>query len=150
MTGGDAKVIPTANPDQLSLFKAKQLDAVWTVEPWVSRLETEAGGRVLLEEPDAITTVLVSSAAFLKDQRVLAGKFVAAHRELTDWINNNPEEAQRLVRDELAEETRVKIPPELVAHAWKRIKVTSEIKLDSLDRFRRDAQSVGFLRNAPI
>src|SRR6476659_9320341 len=36
-TGGDAHVLPTANPDQLTLFKQKQLDAVWTVEPWVSR-----------------------------------------------------------------------------------------------------------------
>jgi NitT/TauT family transport system substrate-binding protein len=45
-TGGDAQVLPTANPDQLSLFQRRQLDAVWTVEPWVSRLEAEAGGRV--------------------------------------------------------------------------------------------------------
>ena len=45
-TGGDVQVLPTANPDQLALFKTKQLDAVWTVEPWVSRLETEAGARV--------------------------------------------------------------------------------------------------------
>ena len=47
--GGDAQVVPTANPDQLLLFKQKQLDGVWTVEPWVSLLETEAGGKVLVE-----------------------------------------------------------------------------------------------------
>ena len=35
-TGGDAQVVPTANPDQLALFRSKQLDAVWTVEPWVA------------------------------------------------------------------------------------------------------------------
>ena len=46
-TGGDAQVLPTANPDQLALFQRRQLDAVWTVEPWVSRLELEAGGKVL-------------------------------------------------------------------------------------------------------
>ena len=38
LTGGDVHVIPTANPDQLLLFKQKLVDAVWTVEPWVSRL----------------------------------------------------------------------------------------------------------------
>src|SRR4029077_19468566 len=38
--GGDAQVLPTQNPDQLSLFQEKKIDAVWTVEPWVSRLET--------------------------------------------------------------------------------------------------------------
>ena len=66
-TGGDAQVLPTANPDQLALFQRKQLDAVWTVEPWVSRLELEAGGKILVEEKDAITTVLVSSAKFLAE-----------------------------------------------------------------------------------
>jgi NitT/TauT family transport system substrate-binding protein len=149
LTGGDANVIPTANPDQLNLFKEKQLDAVWTVEPWVSRLESEAQGRVLVEEPEAVTTVLVSSVAFLKDHGPLAAKFAAAHQELTAWILKNPEEAQRLVRDELAEETRVKMAPELIARAWKRITVTSDIETDALERLMRDAQSVGFLRNAP-
>ena len=62
-TGGDAQVIPTQNPDQLSLFQRKQLDAVWTVEPWVTRLEREAGGKVRIDEKTAVTTVLASSAS---------------------------------------------------------------------------------------
>jgi len=73
---------PTENPDQLSLFQSGQLDAVWTVEPWVSRLEA-AGGTVLVDERDSVTTVLVSSAAFLAAQRETARRFVAAHVELT-------------------------------------------------------------------
>ena len=84
--GGDAQVLPTQNPDQLSLFQQKKIDAVWTVEPWVSRLETEAGGKVQVEEPDTATTVLVSSVKFLKEKRDLARKFWQAHRELTEWI----------------------------------------------------------------
>ena len=61
--------------------------------PGSSRLELEAGGRVLVEEKDAITTVLVSSAKFLAQKRDLARRFVAAHRELTEWIRQNPDEA---------------------------------------------------------
>ena len=105
-TGGDVQVLPTANPDQLALFKTKQLDAVWTVEPWVSRLETEAGARVLLEQRDTITTVLVSSVKALAGNRKLVREFGDAHRELTAWIAANPAEAQRLVREELEAETR--------------------------------------------
>src|SRR5882724_11274211 len=48
--GGDVQVLPTANPDQLALFQRRDLDAVWTVEPWVSRLELEAEGKVYLEQ----------------------------------------------------------------------------------------------------
>src|SRR6266513_3224174 len=77
--GGDAQVIPTQNPDQLGLFKAKKVEAVWTVEPWVSRLENEAGGKVLVEEPDTATTVLVSSVKFFAEHSDLAKQFAEAH-----------------------------------------------------------------------
>src|SRR4051812_19866450 len=118
LTGGDAHVVPTANPDQLALFKQKRLDAVWTVEPWVTRLEMEAGGKVLLEESDAVTTVLVSSARFLSDRRGAAARFAGAHAELTDWIRRNPEEAQKMVRAELGAEMRSDISPDLIERAW--------------------------------
>jgi NitT/TauT family transport system substrate-binding protein len=148
-TGGDAFVLPTSNPDQLSLFQSKQLDAVWTVEPWVSRLESEAGGQVLVEEKDAITTVLVSSAGFLSKNRDLLRRFVAAHRELTEWIRQNPEEAQRLIRDELKASFRVDMGPELVARSWTRMKITSDVTLEAFQSFVTSAQQVGFMRGAP-
>jgi NitT/TauT family transport system substrate-binding protein len=148
-TGGDAQVVPTANPDQLSLFKQKQLDAVWTVEPWVSRLESEAGGKVLVDDRGAITTVLVARADVLTAQRELVRKLVAAHRELTDWIKANPAEAQRIAREELEAETHAKFAPELVTSSWNRIVLTSAVTLDALKALISSAQSVGFLRDAP-
>jgi NitT/TauT family transport system substrate-binding protein len=147
--GGDAQVLPTQNPDQLSLFQQKKIDAVWTVEPWVSRLETEAGGKVLVEEPDTATTVLVSSVKFLKENRGLARKFWQAHRELTDWIFHNPAEAQRIVQAELLAETRTQMSSELIVRAWKRIVVTSEIPRASVEAFVANSQKAGFMRTAP-
>jgi NitT/TauT family transport system substrate-binding protein len=148
-TGGDAHVVPTSNPDQLSLFQSKQLDAVWTVEPWVSRLESEAGGKVLVEEKDAITTILVSSAGFLEKNRDLARRFVAAHRELTDWIQKNPDEAQRMAREELQASFRLDMSPELVARAWSRMVITPDTSREAFQSFVTSAQKVGFLRDTP-
>ncbi len=148
LTGGDAQVIPTANPDQLSLFQQRQLDAVWTVEPWVSRLE-EAGGEVLMEEADSVTTVLVTGARFLGSKRGLARRIVAAHEELTAWVQAHPEEAQAAAREELAAETRTEIKPALVARAWSRITLTPRVSRDALERFAAKAREAGFLRSAP-
>jgi NitT/TauT family transport system substrate-binding protein len=148
-TGGDAQVVPTANPDQLLLFKQKQLDAVWTVEPWISRLEQEAGGKVLIDDRDAITTVLVARSDMLTAHKDVAQKFVAAQRELTEWIKANPDAAQDMVRNELDAELHTKFSPDLVASAWKRIVLANDISLDALKRFVTSAQSVGFLRNPP-
>jgi NitT/TauT family transport system substrate-binding protein len=147
--GGDAQVLPTQNPDQLSLFQQKKIDAVWTVEPWVSRLETEAGGKVLVEEPDTATTVLVSSARFLNENHELAKKFWQAHRELTDWILQHPDEAQMIVKAELLAETRSDLSAELIARAWKRIIFTSEIPRASVQAFVTNSQKAGFMRTAP-
>lgn len=148
-TGGDAQVLPTANPDQLALFKSKQIDAVWTVEPWVSRLEQEAGGKVLVDDREAITTVLVASSDMLNKNRNLVAKFVAAHTELTEWIRANPVETKRIVREELEAETRAKFSETLIESSWKRIVLTSHASLDAVKGFIAKAQSVGFLRDAP-
>jgi NitT/TauT family transport system substrate-binding protein len=149
MTGGDAQVVPTANPDQLSLFKTRQIDAVWTVEPWVSRLETEADGKVLVEERDAVTTVLAASTKFLERRRDLARRFVAAHAELTVWIRDNPAEAQRIVRDELVAETRTDVHPDLIARSWNRIVLTDNVPLPALESFVTKSKDAGFLRSVP-
>jgi NitT/TauT family transport system substrate-binding protein len=148
-TGGDAQVLPTANPDQLLLFKQKLLDAVWTVEPWISRLELEASGKVLVDDSAAITTVLASRADFLVNQKELVRKIVAAHIELTEWINKNQAEAQRLAREELIAETRTEVSTELMARSFARIRFTSDISLQVLTAAVESAQSVGFLRGAP-
>ena len=148
-TGGDAFIIPTPNPDQLTLFKNKQLDAVWTVEPWVSRLERDAGGKVLVEQSKDSITVLVSGVKFLKRKRDLAAKFVRAHRELTDWILSHPDEAKQMVRQELAAETKADVSPDLIAQAWKRIVLSNDPSIDEYRHFVADAQRAGFIRSAP-
>jgi NitT/TauT family transport system substrate-binding protein len=147
--GGDAQVIPTQNADQLSLFKRKQLDAVWTVEPWVTRLVTEAGGKIFLEEKDAITTVLVSSVKFLKERHELARRVVDAHRELTDWVKQHPEEAQQMARAELAHEMKQEISAQLVAQSWTRTIPTNEISRAAFEQWVSNAQKAGFMRNVP-
>ena len=147
--GGDAQLLPTQNPDQLSLFKQKKIDAVWTVEPWVSRIEREAGGKVLVEERDTATTVLVSSAKFLNERRELAKKFAQAHAELTDWIQKNPEEAQKLFKAELLAETKNDMAADLLAQAWKRIVFTSETPRASVESFVQNSLKSGFMKNAP-
>ena len=148
LTGGDVAVIPTANADQLPLFQQGKIDAVWTVEPWVSRLELEAGGKVWLEQSEAVTTLLVGRVAFLKNHRLIAEKFCRAHLELTNWLQLHPAEAQGLVRAGLSAEAKREIPAELIASAWRRLKFTDQITAEQLQSLVADAQLAGFMRNA--
>ncbi|MBH0201130.1 MAG: ABC transporter substrate-binding protein [Nitrospira sp.] len=148
-TGGEAFIVPTPNPDQISLFQQRKLDAVWTVEPWVSRLEREAGGKVLLEQSRDSVTVLVSGVKFVKAKSELARKFVQAHRELTEWILSHPEEAKKMVLEELAIETQAKVSVELVNQAWKRIVLHPDVSIEEFQQFVSHAQRAGFMRTTP-
>ena len=145
-TGGDVIVLPTNNSDQLALLQNGGVDAVWTVEPWVTRLEREAKARVFLEDKNIITTWLVSSNKFLGGQRDMVKKIAAANAELTDWMQKNTDEAQKLLIAELKEETRTTFDSDAVAQAWKRIKFTTAVPAELITKAVQDGKDAGFLK----
>lgn len=148
-TGGDAFILPTQNADQLALFQKGELDAAWTVEPWTTRLELEAGAQLLVDDRETNVTILASSSSFLKDQPELAKKLVAAHRELTQWIKDHPVEAKALIKAELKELLKSEPKDELIDKALSRIVLTDEVSRSSLDKMVQSAQTAGFLKDIP-
>ena len=146
---GDCRVAPTPNSMQLQLMKQGDIDACWTVEPWVSRLESMAGARILVQELDVVTTVLVGRVGWLKHHPQEAATLIRAHQELTQWIIDHPEEAQARVVEELTLLTQAPMEPELVRSAWNRLKLTTEIDLPGLKQFVQDAQAAGLLDRVP-
>src|SRR5262249_37920581 len=100
--GGDVQVMPMANPDQLTLFLKKELDAAWAPEPWATRLIREGNGKMFLDERNLwpkgqfIVTNLVVSKKFLAEHPDVVKNLIRANVELTDWINGNLLEAKKL------------------------------------------------------
>jgi NitT/TauT family transport system substrate-binding protein len=98
--GGDVQVVPLANPDQLTLFLKKELDAAWAPEPWATRLIREGNGRLFLDErtlwPNGkfVTASLVVSSKFLHDHPDVVKSWLKAHVELTEWINGHLPESK--------------------------------------------------------
>lgn len=144
LTGGEVQVLPTPNPELLGLFLGAQLDAAWTVEPWVSVLEREGGGRVLLED-DALTTVLAASRALVEGRADLAHRLVEAHAGLTGWVLEHPEEARALVAAELESITRRPAGVETLEGAWPRLHLGAEVEVASFEGLLRDARDVGLV-----
>ena len=144
-TGGDAFVVPTANPDQLDLFKRGQLDGAWTVEPWVSRLELEAGGKMLVPETNVLTTVIAASVKTLAKKAELTRKFLAAHEELTLKIAADAAWAKPAVNAALTKATTRGVPETLLNRAWGRLIFSTEVKLDDFTVMQRQARDAGLL-----
>lgn len=148
MGGGDATIMPTPNPTILQLFSGGGIDAAWTVEPWVSRLELEAGGRMVYSEPKetSVTTVLAMGGHFLANEPELAKALIEAHRELTEWLKANPDEAMQRVREELTRQTRRDFPKAIVERAWPRLVFANDISAGEFESSFSAAREAGFLK----
>ena len=149
--GGDVQVIPMANPDQLTLFLKRELDAAWAPEPWVTRLIKEGSGRLFLDERDLwaqgqfITCHLIVSTKFLRDHPDLVKKWIGAHVELTDWINGHMPEAKKILNQQIQNETGKALPPAELDEAFSRLQVTYDPLRASLLTAAKSSFDAGFL-----
>jgi NitT/TauT family transport system substrate-binding protein len=149
--GGDVQVLPMANPDQLTLFLKKQLDAAWAPEPWATRLIREGNGRLFLDERDLwpnrqfVITNLIVSSKFLREHRDLVKNWVRAQVELTDWINAHLLPAKKLLNEQIQRETAKALPSAIVDEAFTRIEITDDPVRSSLVTSAQSAYESGFL-----
>jgi len=149
--GGDVQVIPMANPDQLTLFLKRELDAAWAPEPWVTRLIKEGSGRLFLDERDLwpqgqfITCHLIVSTKFLRDHPDLVKKWIGAHVELTDWINGHMPDAKKILNQQIQNETGKALPPAELDEAFSRLQVTYDPLRASLLTAAKSSFDAGFL-----
>jgi len=149
--GGDVQVIPLANPDQLTMFLQKQLDASWAPEPWATRLIHEGNAHLFLDERDLwpkgqfVVTNLIVSPKFLREHPDAVKKWLTAHVELTDWINGHLPEAKRILNDQIEKETGKALPASVLDEAFGRLQITYDPLRSSLLTSAKSAFEAGFL-----
>jgi NitT/TauT family transport system substrate-binding protein len=120
--GGDTQIVPAANAELVQLFSRGDVDAAWTVEPWVTRLTTEFGGEILVENKDSIITVLASSKTALSKNKRGIEAFVQSHYLLRDKLLSDKSWHEKLVRDGIGSETRSAAPQaDLISSALGRV-----------------------------
>jgi NitT/TauT family transport system substrate-binding protein len=149
--GGDVSVMPMANPDQLTLFQKKELDAAWAPEPWATRLIKEGNGHLFLDERDLwpkgqfVTAHIIVSTKFLKEHPDVVKNFIRAHVELTDWINSHLPEAKKMLNAQIQAETGKALSPAFLDEAFGRLQVTYDPLRSSLLNSAHSAFEAGFL-----
>ena len=160
LNGGDTQIVPAANAELVLLFSRGDVDAAWTVEPWVTRLTTEFGGEILVENKDSIITVLASSKTALSKNKRGVEAFVQSHYLLRDKLLADKSWHEKLVQNGIGSETRTVVPSaELVVSALNRVVLDSREE-DATRKLRltaaftqslKDSQASGLLNgDAPI
>jgi NitT/TauT family transport system substrate-binding protein len=149
--GGDVQIVPLANPDQLTMFLKKDLDAAWAPEPWATRLIHEGNGRLFVDErslwPNGqfVIGLLVVNTKFLKAHPDLVKNWIRANVDLTDWINAHPQEAKKLLNHQIQTETGKALAPAILDEAFSRLQITCNPLHSALTTAAQQAFDDGFL-----
>lgn len=148
--GGDVSIVPQENAQILETFAAGEIDGAWVPEPWATRMR-EAGGTVLVDEADLwpdgqfVTTHIIVATAFLEEHPDVVKDLLEGHIAATDFVQDNPEEAQRIVNDEIEKITGASLDRDTIRAAWENLEFTVDPIADSLRADAQDAVSVGLL-----
>lgn len=154
-TGGDVQVLPLSNADQQTLFLKKEIDASWTLEPWVSILVLNSGGKIFLSESELwkngryATTVVIVRTQFLEEYPNLVKRFLETHVKITEWINAHPEEAKAAFKREFEREIGHEFSQVLLDEAWKRVEFTTDPLPSTVKTQALAAHHAGFLKKDP-
>ncbi|HEY2764439.1 MAG TPA: ABC transporter substrate-binding protein [Pseudonocardiaceae bacterium] len=147
--GGDVTITPTANADQLQLFKDGKLDGAWAPEPWASRLVQEAGAKVLVDEKDLwpkgqfVTTTLIVRTEFLQQYPKTVEALLRGDVDAVQWINANSGQAKTVVNDGLKTLTGKPLRADVIDRAWQNETVTLDPIASSLQRNADAALAAG-------
>lgn len=132
INGGTVEMYAAAPADTPTLFIQNSIDAAATQEPWGYILETQANGQLLLDwesfawGKESTNTVVAASEKFLENEKCTKA-YLEAHVNAVEFIDEHPEEAQKLVIKHLKELTGKEIDKDELETAFNHLQVTTSV-----------------------
>ncbi|MFS0690077.1 ABC transporter substrate-binding protein [Sporosarcina sp. 179-K 8C2 HS] len=153
--GGTVELFAAAPADTATLFVQNSVDAAATQEPWGNILETQANGKLILDwdefawGKESTNTVVAASDEFLKNKE-FAKAYLNAHKRAVEFIQQKPEEAQKLVIKHIQELTGKEINEEETAAAFAKLEVTTEVNEQVIQEMADISKEAGYVTSSDI
>jgi NitT/TauT family transport system substrate-binding protein len=150
--GGDVSILPQDNATSLQAFTQGAIDGAWLPEPFLSRLQLDAGGKLLVNEKDLwpngqfVTTHLIVSQKFLKKYPATVKKLLQGHLEALDYIKKSPADAQKAANAQIEALSGKPLKDNVLASAFQNLSFTADPLAPSLFTSAQHAQDVGLLK----
>src|SRR5438067_6730561 len=149
--GGNVQILPTDNPNILTLFKQGKIDGAWVPEPWATRLVVEGKGKIFVDERTLwpagrfVTTNVVVRTAFLNQHADIVNKFLQGHVATVAYIQANPESTKSIVNGEIKRITGKALLTNELDIAFNNLTITYDPLTTTLTQSADRAYSLGFL-----
>ena len=115
----------------------------------------EAGATLIADEKDLwpdkkfCTVVLAASTSFLEKNPDRVRDFLAAHGEITEWVNANRASAAEIANAQLEILVGKKLQKKVLESAFGRIEFTTDPIATSIREFARRSQELGCVKTLP-
>lgn len=154
----DIQIVPGVAPADMAsaLFVAREVDAIITWEPFAAQAEArfknvrvlyDAAAELKKGKPKAApfytTNVVIARQSFIDKHTGDLRRFLEAYAEVIDFINQRPKEANEIIGKEL------KLAPDIVAAARKRIDYTVSVDVPAALETLKWSKQLGYLKEIP-
>jgi NitT/TauT family transport system substrate-binding protein len=153
---GDVTVVPQENSVTLTAFQQGAIQGAWVPEPWATRLVTEGGGKVLVDEAtlwpkgEYTTTVLVVTKKFLGAHPDVIQNLIAGLGDAIALTKSNPAQAMQLTNEGIEKITQKKLKDNVIKASFDHITFTEDPIASSLQKSADNAKALGFLDSSDL
>ncbi len=152
--GGTVTVSAVANADVANMMERGDIDAALVPEPWGATLLSQ-GAELLLDYQQIYmngeydVAVVVVRKEFMEENPEVVEKFLAEHEAATVKMNDNREESLTIINEELKAATGKALEESIIAEAFTRIGVSTELNKESVLGFADISKNQNFIQELP-
>ncbi|WP_100181758.1 ABC transporter substrate-binding protein [Candidatus Nitrosotenuis aquarius] len=149
--GGNVIIYNIANAEINTIFAKGEIDAAWVPEPTATMLVENLGGKRLFQEEELWpakrfpSVVLIGRADYIEKHPEVIQKWLVAHQQAIDWINQNPQQTESTYIKFYKSHTGKTLKENIVHNSFSNIVYTSEVDVDAIKIFAERAYSLGYL-----
>lgn len=154
--GGDVTIVPEDNSVTLTAFQSGAIDGAWVPEPWATRLVTEGGGKVLVDEKTLwpggrfVTTVLMVKKSYLDAHQDVIENLIRGLSDSIDLVKSDPAKAQQLTGQGIDQVTGKPLKDSIIKSSFEHITFTLDPIATSLKKDAENAKALGFLDSSDL
>lgn len=153
--GGDVNVIEANNADVVNLMKNGDIDAAIVPEPWGSTITGKSVANTVLDykeitdNGDYVVTTVIVNKDYMESHEEVVKKFLKAHVDATDYIVQYPDEAAKIMNNQLKEDTGKTIEEEIISDSLKSIYFSYDFGKESVFEYAQICYDIKFIKDMP-
>ncbi|MEW6044278.1 MAG: ABC transporter substrate-binding protein [Thermoproteota archaeon] len=149
--GGNVIIYNIENAEIFTLFAKGDIDAAWVPEPTATILIEQLGGKRLFKEEEIwpekkfSSVLLVARSDFVQEHPDWIERWLIAHENTIQWINQNPSQTEATFIEFYKKHTGKSLDAKIIHEAFSNIVITSDPNPNSIRIFAERAYSLGYL-----